>query len=211
MPKIIGGSLAEHRDQVRERLFAAMSALLAERGYDSVSLADVAAAADVGRTAVYNHYPDKESVLLALIEHQTDRYLEHLRTALAAVSNPVDELAVFVRIQLSELAQDHVQLAGLGSALSERGRERIVAHVAPMTEILRGILQAGIDERYLPQQDAGALVALVSATTAGRTTAGLRGAALERAIDAAVLFVLRGAGARLGPGRRPRRLPSGRG
>ncbi|HEY5555152.1 MAG TPA: helix-turn-helix domain-containing protein, partial [Cellulomonas sp.] len=67
MPKIIGGSLHEHREQTRRRLFAALSALMADRGFDVITLADVAAAADIGRTAVYNHFPDKESLLVAFI------------------------------------------------------------------------------------------------------------------------------------------------
>ena len=63
MPKIIGGSLAEHRQQTRLRLFAALSALMADRGFDAITLAEIAQRAGIGRTAVYNHFPDKESLL----------------------------------------------------------------------------------------------------------------------------------------------------
>jgi len=40
MPKIIGGSLHEHREQTRLRLFGAMSRLMAERGFDGEVLVD---------------------------------------------------------------------------------------------------------------------------------------------------------------------------
>ncbi|MBN9374306.1 MAG: TetR family transcriptional regulator, partial [Cellulomonas sp.] len=58
MPKIIGGSLREHREQTRRRLFDALSALMADHGFDTITLADIATTAGVGRTAVYNHFED---------------------------------------------------------------------------------------------------------------------------------------------------------
>ncbi|MCE0768323.1 TetR family transcriptional regulator, partial [Pseudonocardia kujensis] len=51
MPKVLGGSLAAHRDEVRARVFEALRGLLYERGFDAVTLAGVAAAAGVGRTS----------------------------------------------------------------------------------------------------------------------------------------------------------------
>ena len=68
MPKIIGGSLHEHREQTRQRLFTALSTLMSERGFDAISFADIAAAAGVGRTAVYNHFSDKEALLMGFIK-----------------------------------------------------------------------------------------------------------------------------------------------
>ena len=42
MPKIIGGSLHEHREQTRQKLFAALSALMADQGFDAITLAEIA-------------------------------------------------------------------------------------------------------------------------------------------------------------------------
>ena len=52
MPKIMGGSLAEHRERTRTALFDALSRLMAARSFDKITLSDVAAHAGVGRTAV---------------------------------------------------------------------------------------------------------------------------------------------------------------
>lgn len=207
MPKIIGGSLAEHRGQTRERILQAMVDLLNTRGYDSITLADIAAAADIGRTAMYNYYPDKESVLLDLAEHETGQYVRKLRFALAGLDNPIKRLAAFVRMQLAELATQHFAAASLRSALSEQGRYKMYQHVAPLTAILRDILSDAVTEGYLPDADVDTLLPLVAAASSGRITADLAGQSLEDAIDAAVRFVLRGCGARLGTGDRPVRLP----
>ncbi len=211
MPKIVGGSLAEHRDRVREQLFAALRTLLSRQGYDSITLADIAAAAGLGRTAMYNHFPDKESLLLALVQYETDEYLDQLRAALSTVDNPIDRFALFVRMQLAELAGSHTRLAGVGAVLSDRGRARIGDHVAPMLQILGDILRDAMSQRYIPEQDIDVLVPLISAATASRVTTGLSGPQLDAVIDTAVHFVARGIGVRYGPGERPRRLPSGRG
>ena len=52
MPKIIGDSLADHRELTRNRLFDALASLLAEQPFDSISMSQIASRAKVGRTAV---------------------------------------------------------------------------------------------------------------------------------------------------------------
>lgn len=194
MPKIIGDSLAEHRGQVRQRLFDALMTLIVERGYDSVTLADTAAAAGVGRTAVYNHFTDKESVLLAMVDEQTDAYLARLDDALAELTDPIERLKAFVRSQLLELAGNHVQMAGLGPVVTEEGRVRIRAHIIPMCDILTEILTRAMAAGSIPHQDVRALVALIFSVTVGRVTRGLTGDELTAAVDAATAFVVRGVG-----------------
>jgi AcrR family transcriptional regulator len=73
VPKIIGKSLSEHREQVRARVFDVLRHQLYERGFDAITLASVAAEAKLGRTAIYNHFPDKESLLVAFVEDEATR------------------------------------------------------------------------------------------------------------------------------------------
>ncbi|MFC2598163.1 MAG: TetR/AcrR family transcriptional regulator, partial [Actinomyces massiliensis] len=88
MPKIMGSSLAEHRERTRTALFDALAELMAKHSFDKITLSDVAAHAGVGRTAVYNHFADKEDLLLAFMEHETARYAEELSASLAGVEDP---------------------------------------------------------------------------------------------------------------------------
>ncbi|MEO7126224.1 MAG: TetR/AcrR family transcriptional regulator [Nakamurella sp.] len=192
MPKIIGDTLADHRDQVRIRLFEAIKHLIVVRGYDAITLADVAAEAGVGRTAVYNHFPDKESVLLGWAVEETEQYLTRLKAALDTEDDPVGQLTVFLRMQMLELATHHTRLAGIGTALSADGRKAIRDHVAPMMQILRDIMQRAMDTGAIAQQDITASVPLISAVTTARFTTGLEGDALENEIEAATSFILHG-------------------
>ena len=50
--------------QTRDAIAAAALALFLERGFDAVTVADVARAADVSEKTVFNHFPTKEDLRL---------------------------------------------------------------------------------------------------------------------------------------------------
>ena len=168
-----------------------------QRGFDAISLADIAAAADVGRTAMYNYFADKESLLLAYAEHVTEQYMAELVAALAGVRDPVDGLAAYVRSQLRHVARNHLPPGtALRSLMSEQSYRHMVEHVGALELILRGILVSGMREGLLPaDDDVDTLVGLVTACISGRTVAELSGPELDHAVESTVRFVLRGVGA----------------
>ena len=45
MPKIIGGSLEEHRERTREKIFAALAELLETQEFETITFSRIAAAA----------------------------------------------------------------------------------------------------------------------------------------------------------------------
>ncbi|MEV8633605.1 TetR/AcrR family transcriptional regulator [Streptosporangium sp. NPDC051023] len=53
------------RRQTRERIANTALAMFSERGYDAVTIAEIAEAADVAKQTVVNHFPAKEDLLLA--------------------------------------------------------------------------------------------------------------------------------------------------
>ncbi|WP_433516171.1 TetR/AcrR family transcriptional regulator [Nonomuraea sp. CA-143628] len=53
------------RIQTRERIADTALTLFSERGYDAVTIAEIAEAADVAKQTVVNHFPAKEDLLLA--------------------------------------------------------------------------------------------------------------------------------------------------
>lgn len=196
MPKIIGSTLGEHRQQVRSRLFAALSQLMAESGFDAVSLADIAAAAGVGRTSVYNHFPDKESLLIGFIEHETSSFMAELEEALAHVEDPQEQLRVYVREQIQLKRVYHLAPGpDLRQVVSRATLQRLRDHVEQVEALLRRILAAGIESGQLPEQDLDAVVPLVNSCLSGRPVPD-GGPERARAIAATESFVLRAVGIR---------------
>jgi AcrR family transcriptional regulator len=59
-------SLVERKQRAaRSRIIDAADALFAERGFDSVSVTDIAERAEVGRTTFFRHFGDKSEVVFA--------------------------------------------------------------------------------------------------------------------------------------------------
>src|SRR3954462_11376100 len=61
----IEGLRARRNRAAREAVAASARRLFAERGFDTVTVAEVAAAADVSEKTVFNHFPTKEDLAFA--------------------------------------------------------------------------------------------------------------------------------------------------
>lgn len=192
MPKVIGGSLVAHRDEVRARVFAALRAQLYGRGFASVTLAGIAADAGVGRTSIYNHFPDRQALLVAFVEHEAARYVTDLDAGLQAAGSPTERLAVFARMQLHRLAEFHLPPGqALAGALDPAAYRRIAAHADPITGRLAAIVADGVAAGEMAGQDPDVLVAMVSAALSARQIVDVPADELPASIESAVRVVLR--------------------
>ncbi|WP_278258984.1 TetR/AcrR family transcriptional regulator [Nocardioides convexus] len=62
-------------------------------------MAQIAARAEIGRTAIYHHFKDKEAVVVAFATEETQHYLADLRRDLDLVPDPVAKIRVYLRHQ----------------------------------------------------------------------------------------------------------------
>ncbi|MCK6578945.1 MAG: TetR/AcrR family transcriptional regulator [Anaerolineae bacterium] len=67
--------------RTRRTLHRALLELIAERGYDAVSVADIAERAELRRATFYLHYHDKEALLMAALEGVLDDLFAQLAAA----------------------------------------------------------------------------------------------------------------------------------
>lgn len=169
MPKIIGGSLEEHRAATRQKVFAALVELLADRPFDAITMADLAARADVGRTSMYNHFKDKEAVVVAFATAETDRYLEQLQGLLVSKSSPTERLETYVRHHVDTSADFHIGLGPeLRAILSPESALAMREHVVAVEQVLRQILTDGVEQGEFSIDDIDATVSLLHATLSAR-------------------------------------------
>jgi AcrR family transcriptional regulator len=86
-------SLVERKQRAaRNRIIAAADALFAERGFDNVSVTDIAERAEVGRTTFFRHFGDKTEVVFAKEQAMFDAITE-ATSAVWAATQSVDSLA----------------------------------------------------------------------------------------------------------------------
>ncbi|MDX1993155.1 MAG: TetR/AcrR family transcriptional regulator [bacterium] len=100
--------------RTRTLLRDALMKLIVERGYENITVQDIADAADVARATFYLHYKDKEELLFQSMEEVYDALLERVGPVrddyLTQEGLPVDviafqhtaEYAPFYRVMLSE-------------------------------------------------------------------------------------------------------------
>jgi AcrR family transcriptional regulator len=199
MPKVTGGSLEAHRRDARTRVFDAFARLMYERGYDAVTLADIAEAAGMARTSMYNYYPSKEALLVAYTDDEMANFVEDLRIELDGAGTPVDRLRVFVQQQLEYFATHHLPPgSALRDVLSPDAFQRIFEHARTLDELLRQILRDGAADGSFAAEvvDDPETVPLVMSCVSARRTTKEADSDLEPTIEATVRFVLRAVGAR---------------
>jgi len=169
VPKIIGDSLEEHRAATRRRVFDALVELMADRPFDAITMADLAARAGVGRSSLYNHFKDKEAVVVAFATDETDRYLEQLQASLASQTTPTARLETYVRHHVDTSADFHIGLGPeLRAILSPQSAMDMRQHVVAVEQVLRQILQDGQESGEFQIDDVDATVSLLHATLSAR-------------------------------------------
>jgi AcrR family transcriptional regulator len=126
----------------RERLLDAAARVTAERGYEATSVADIIAAAGVGRESFYELFEDRRACVLAAHGALVDDLVDQVRVAYAGPGEWVDRCRATLRVLLEWFAAD--------PAL---GRFLLVEPAAVGPEF-HEIFQAGFD-RFVEVIDSG--------------------------------------------------------
>lgn len=125
-------------------------------------MADLAAGAGIGRTSIYNHFVDKDAVVVAFAGAETDRYLERLRAALDGADGPADAMRTYIREHLASSDEFHFGFGPeLYSMLSRESMAEIREHVLAVESVLRTILEDGIAAGVFVDSDVRATMSLV--------------------------------------------------
>lgn len=157
-------------------------------------MAQIAAEAGVGRTAMYNHFADKEMLLLAFVNAETQRYVAELNAALDGLTDPIEKLRHYVRKQAKLTSVYHLPPgADYRSILSQSALARMRDHAELVSAILREIIEDGIAIGKFPPQDVDSVLNMINASINGQRFPD-PGPELDRATATAEVFVLRAVG-----------------
>ena len=94
--------------RTRARLHEALLSLLAEKGYDAISVEDICARADVGRSTFYGHFTSKQDLMRSGLRQLRDALHARQRAAALAREPPSDGLTF--GLAMAEHARDHAEL-----------------------------------------------------------------------------------------------------
>jgi AcrR family transcriptional regulator len=84
------------RDQRRIQLLDAASEVFASKGYHAAAMDDIADAAGVSKPVLYQHFPSKLDLYLALLDQSCERLAEVVEEALASTEENADRVIATV-------------------------------------------------------------------------------------------------------------------
>ena len=87
----------ENRSPTKERILMTTTILFGRKGYEAVSMREIAKAVNIKGSSIYNHYKNKEALLTAILEHLKKLYViyfEHVSHDLAQANTFKDKLSV---------------------------------------------------------------------------------------------------------------------
>ncbi len=200
MPRISAATNAAQRENTKRAILNSFGEILYNRGLSGLTMTDVAKNAGIGRTAVYNYFADMGELLVAYALDETERFLNELRVGLEGIENPIDQLAVYIRLQINDLARRHLPPGpAMRSMLSPESYAKLGKHVHELQMVLAHILSAAIAENYIPKNDIRELAMLVHgslSSSAGRAEDAPDEETRERQILNTIRFIQMGLGAR---------------
>src|SRR5262249_8820080 len=81
------GKRAQNKARNRAEILAAARAVFVEIGYDAASIRDIVARTDLAPGTFYNYFPDKRSVLVAIVRESGAEGARRVREARARASS----------------------------------------------------------------------------------------------------------------------------
>jgi len=181
------GLRARKKELTRQQIFDAARRLFAQRGFDAVTVAEIAREANVSEVTVFNYYPSKEDLFYGGMQFFEERLLEAVRTrprgesAIKALRRCLLESAD--GLQSRERIDAILRAAEIVSAspsLMAREREIVERYTRRLAVLLAE--ESGADPWDVePMAAAGALIGAHRAVVdyvRRRVLAGRRGAAL---------------------------------
>ncbi|MDE0698891.1 MAG: TetR/AcrR family transcriptional regulator [Boseongicola sp.] len=146
--------------------------LFAERGYNAVSMRDLAEAVGMRQGGLYNHFEGKQALLSDLMETHMVALMEARDTAMAGINGTRARLEAFVRHHVAHHLNypDDVFLAYMEiRSLDTENRTRIVALRNRYEHMLRKILEDGCAEGLFSIGDAAVHARMLLAMMTGVT------------------------------------------
>ena len=130
----------------RQGISIVATRLFLERGFDSVTVDEIAAAADVGRMTVFNHFPRKEDMFFDLDEEGREILREALRERDARVA-PVEALRLLAH-RLVAQGSPFVEFSARSQGFIEttEGSETLKARARAIRDELAQVVAVALSE-----------------------------------------------------------------
>jgi AcrR family transcriptional regulator len=155
-----GTPRAEAEKNQRERLFAAMVATVAEKGYEATTVADLVELSGVSRSAFYKHFDDKQACFLAAVEAMVDPTLKRFgadESVPAGIERARGAFESLVKLIVDQPAAAKMCIVEIYAAGPE-GAALVDRMMDSITTLLAGLLEQVPERKGMPMDLVRAIV-----------------------------------------------------
>jgi AcrR family transcriptional regulator len=146
MPK--GFPLTDEEQQKRRKeIFAASVHLFLEKGFTETSMREIAEAAEVGKSTLYDYFKSKEEILVSYFESELVKITESAQTILLQDISVTEKLRNIMQMHLEYLVankQIFLHLSLEAQRLSADSQEKIQEKRHGYQDMLRALIEEGI-------------------------------------------------------------------
>lgn len=98
-----------HSNSTESRIVRGAIAALSRHGSQSLSMSDVALAANVSRATLYRYFPTKMAVLEAVSEYISGAFIRGAQRIAREISSPVERLRALMSLQIELATQEFIK------------------------------------------------------------------------------------------------------
>lgn len=164
MPRIRATSIDEHKALTRRALIESAKELIAAAGTAEVPLGEVALAAGVGRTTLYDYFTDRDDLIATMVEEELPGVVDDLISTSSRIGPAQLRLADLAARTVEFVVSDPVLGLILHREVGRMGLEaqqRIRAAHSNLADAMVGLYYEGVENgefRSMPPELAGRLI-----------------------------------------------------
>jgi AcrR family transcriptional regulator len=145
------------RPSRRQDILAAFAERVAARGYDDVSIREIAESVGLSKGTVIHHFGSKDRMLAEVHESYMRRRLAEVRIVLEELDTPYEQLSGMVSLNLLAMHKDRAATIAFAREIVRFASEPIMEHVREMrreyAEMMRNILSRGMEAGDFRRED----------------------------------------------------------
>jgi len=131
------------------------SRLFKERGYNAVSMRDIAQAMDIKAASLYNHIAGKQEILATLILEVAEKFTAEMASITSETSSPLQKIEKVIKVHIDITVNYSEHIATLNNDwmhLEGSALKRVVKMREDYEQNFRNIIKQGISEAEIRPQ-----------------------------------------------------------
>ncbi len=182
--------------ETRQRLLQAAAAEFAREGYVGANINRISQAAGFAKGTIYNHFPSKRALMLALIDSIAAAHVEYIREQVEQEDDPARQLERFFSAGFAFVEQYPDQAPVIISTMyghdAEFKQRVYLAYDELFTLLIQGILEDGIARGDFMSVDPDLAAALLMSVYLGSCSLLDADGKISLAPDQVAAFILQG-------------------